>query len=466
MKRMTGIAVGCLICLPAWGQSLGEAIAHTIKTNPDILTNANNRLAREGEITQAKSGYLPSIDLNAGYGFEEANNRSTRGTGCLKANIPDPPDRGTSRFNIRHNNDRCNSVDMERTELGATVRQMVFDGMKTYHDTRRTKAAVAAAAYNVFGTAESVALDAAEAYLNVLREQELVQLAKDNVEVHERTMDQIKLRSDMGVGRKADDDQARARLALARTNLLSEEGNLNDAISHYQRIMGVLPDSPARPEDPRGKLPADMDTAIKLAMENHPQLKSADADIEETDAQHDMAYAPFFPRVDIELSATSYSNLNGVTGYNNDYQAMLRMKYNILAGGKDMGRLEQTAHQINEAKEIRNHTYRQVVESMRFSWIAFQTKTNQLGYFKEHMEDTEKTHKAYQQQFNLGERTLLDLLDTANELFTARSSYTNASFDELFAMYRVLAAMGDLNNALGVKLPEETIPVEIDGSIL
>lgn len=445
MQRMTGIAIGCLMCLPAWGQSLGEAIEQTIKTNPDILTEANNRLAREGEVTQAKSGYLPSIDLNAGYGFEEANNRSTRAV------------KGTSKGG---------TVDMERTELGAKVTQMVFDGMKTYNETRQKKAAVAAQAYQVFGTAEKVALDAAEAYLNVLREQELVQLAKDNVEVHERTMDQIKLRSDMGVGRKADDDQARARLALARTNLLSEEGNLNDAISKYQFVMGTLPDNPARPEDPRGKLPADMEAAVKLALENHPQLKSAQADIEETDAQHDAAYSPFFPRVDIELAATSYSNLNGVSGYNNDYQAMLRMNYNIFKGGKDMGRLEQTAHGINEAKEIRNHTYRQVVQSMRFSWVELQTKSNQLPLFKTHLEDTEKTHKAYQQQFNLGERTLLDLLDTANELFTARQEYTNASFDELFAMFRVLASMGDLNNALGVKLPEETAPVQIDGSIL
>ena len=450
-KNMAAIAAGCLLCLPAWGQSLGEAIEQTIKTNPDILTNANDRLAREGEVTQAKSGYLPSIDLNAGYGFEEANNRSTRGLGCLSGS---------------GGNSKCGTVDMERTELGAKVRQMVFDGMKTYHDTRRTKAAVAAAAYTVFGSAEKVALDATEAYLNVLREQELVQLAKDNVEVHERTMDQIKLRSDMGVGRKADDDQARARLARARTNLLAEEGNLNDAVSTYQRVIGALPDNPARPEDPRGKLPADMETAVKLALENHPQLKSAEADIEETDAQHDAAYAHFFPKVDIELAATSYSNLNGVSGYNNDYQAMLRMNYNILSGGKDAGRLEQTAHQINKAKEIRNHTYRQVVESMRFSWVALQTKSNQLPLFKEHLEDTEKTHKAYQQQFNLGERTLLDLLDTANELFTARQDYTQASYDELLAMFRVLASMGELNSSLGVKLPEETVPVAIDGSIL
>lgn len=455
IKGGAAIAAGCLIFLPAWGQSLGEAIEQTITSNPDILTSVNNRLAREGEVTQAKSGYLPSIDLNAGYGFEEANNRSTRGsaTGCASSSF----------VGDRRN---CGSVDMERTELGAQVRQNVFDGGLTYNDTRRTKAAVAAAAYAVFGSTEEVALDAAEAYLNVLREQELVQLARDNVEVHERTMDQIKLRSDMGVGRKADDDQAKARLALARTNLLSEEGNLNDAISHYQRVVGALPENPVRPEDPHGKLPPDMDTAVKLALENHPTLKSAEADIEETDAQHDAAYAPFFPRVDIELSATSNSNLNGVNGYNNDYQAMLRMRYNLFKGGKDIGRLDQTAHQINEAREIRNHTYRQVVESMRFSWTAYQTKTNQLAYFKEHMEDTEKTHKAYQQQFNLGERSLLDLLDTANEMFTARTNYTNASYDELFAMFRVLASMGALNNALGVKLPEETAPVEIDGSIL
>ncbi len=97
---------------------------------------------------------------------------------------------------------------------------------------------------------------------------------------------------------------------------------------------------------------------------------------------------------------------------------------------------------------------------MRLSWVAHQVIKGQMEFFKNHQDSSTKAMEAYQLQFNIGQRTLLDLLDTANEMFVAKRAYLNARYDESYAAYRILASMGDLNQSFGVILPEETAPLE------
>ena len=136
------------------------------------------------------------------------------------------------------------------------------------------------------------------------------------------------------------------------------------------------------------------------------------------------------------------------------------MQWNVFKGGKDKARRNETAHLISQAKNIRDNTYRQVVESMRLSWVAHQTVKNQMVFFKQHSDASIKTNKAYQEQFNIGQRSLLDLLDSANEMFQAKSAYVNSLYDQQFSMFRILTSKGTLNEFLNVALPEESVPLE------
>ena len=177
-------------------------------------------------------------------------------------------------------------------------------------------------------------------------------------------------------------------------------------------------------------------------------------DVAATVAQHEASKQAFYPRFDLELGARYGDDLDGTEGRDDDMTAMLRMRYNLFAGGKDKARSAQTARLINEAKEVRNNTYRQVVESMRLSWAAYEATQQQLTYLENYVTASEKTRGAYAKQFNLGKRTLLDLLDTENELFEARRARVNAWHDNQLAQYRILVAMGKLKEYLGVQLPE------------
>jgi len=434
----------CIVALQitsgvASAQSLQEAVQLTINENPEIQTARSERLAVEQEIDQARASYFPSVDLGAGYGYERSNNPTTR----------------------RGNPDgKSGTVDYDRTELSANLRQMLFDGFATPSEVKRHTARTDARAYTVFGQAEITALNAVEAYINVLRRQNLLQLAKENLEIHRRTNDQISLRAERGVGKKADAQQSLGRLSLAETSVQSEEGNLRDAETAYLRVIGLLPKQLEQAPDPIDSIPESLDIAIEEALSNHPILKSANSDIESAFAQHNTAASPYYPRVDLEAGYSWNNNLDGIPNRNEDLTAMVKMQWNIFKGGKDSARRNETAYLINKAKNIRDNTYRQVVESMRLSWVAYQTVKNQMIYFKRFSDASIKTNKAYQGQFNIGQRTLLDLLDSANEMFVAKSAYVNSLYDQQFSMYRILTSKGELNRFLTVKLPDETIPVK------
>ncbi len=424
------------LCLAVAGAvsaaTLQEAVNTTIKTNPDVLAVSNERNAVSEEVKQARAGYFPTLDLAIGTGWESSDNPTTRVNG--------------------HKN-----VHMNRDEASLNLRQMIFDGMATKNEVRRQKARTDSRAYGVFGASENTALEAVDAYLNVLRQQSLVDLASINLDAHERTHDQITLRSERGVGRKADMDQSQGRVALAKANLIAEQSNLRDAETNYLRVVGDAADSLSDPESPRNGIPETVEDAIDLALDNHPTLKSAESDVESAYAQHETAASPFYPRIDFELGATANNDLDGVNGHNNDVTAMFRLRYNLFNGGKDKARRQETAHLINQSAEIRNNTHRQVEQSVRLSWNALQTVDNQMNFFELHVQSSEKSRNAYQQQFGLGQRTLLDLLDSENEVFVSRQALVNAQYDQMFAMFRILNSMGSLLKSIDVALPKAAV---------
>lgn len=426
------LAVAAAVQFPAQAQSLKDAIDMTVKTNPDILVETNQRLANDESVKGARGGFFPKIDLLAGTGREWSDNVSTRGAG----------------FN--------DGRSLTRREAQATLTQMLFDGFGVSSEVGRNKARVESAAYKVLGTSEAVGLRAVEAYLNVLRNRELLQLTKDNLDSHVRTQDQINIRSQGGVGRKSDQEQVEARAGLAKANLISAEANLRDAEISFLRIIGAKPTTLTKPAAPDATLiPKSVEETVQAAIDSHPILKSAGADVKAAEYQKEAAKSFMYPRLDLELGYGKNRDLDGVPGTNDERYAMLRMRYNLFKGGSDNARVNETSHLTNEAREVMNRTRRQVDESTRLSWNAFYSASERLPSLKVHADMSAATRDSYGKQFNLGQRTLLDLLDSENESFTAQSNYINATYLETFARFRLLADMGQLLNYMGVTPPPE-----------
>lgn len=185
------------------------------------------------------------------------------------------------------------------------------------------------------GTSERTGLTVAQVYLDVLTRRQFVQLAEDNLRNHERIYDQIKLRTQRGVGSGADLDQAEARLAQARNNLITEQTNLADSQTNYLSAVGQLPDQLERPASFMAMMPANLDEARRQMLENSPILRSAESDIVAAEKQYEAAKSAFYPRFDAELGRTADNDLDGQNGHNNEWQAMLRMRFNLFAGGSN-----------------------------------------------------------------------------------------------------------------------------------
>lgn len=432
LRRSLLLTVGLATASTGLAQSLQEAVQAAMVNNPDVRFAATHRWTTEEQLKEKKAAFLPTLDLAAGEGFQNTNNPTTASAGTY-------------------------DIGLTRGESSLTLDENLFAGFGQKSEVDRLKQTVNSAAFKTAGTAEDTALKVVEKYLEVLRDQNYVSLAEKNVGVHKNILGMIDERTEAGVSRKADSDQASGRYSLAEANVVAEKGNLTDAQSNFMRLVGEAPTHLKMPVAPKNaQLPSTLDQAIAEALENHPTLKSANADIAAAKAQYTSSKANNYPRVDLVLSATRNDNIDGQPGVSNDEKAMVRGTWNLFNGGADVAKRRTAASQIQEAIDTRNRTIVEIQENMRLSWNAWKEAESRSKYLKDHRDLSEKTLLAYQEQFKLGQRTLLDTLDSQNEYYQANIDYVNSQYTELYARYRVMNAMGRLMDYVGVARPVES----------
>lgn len=430
--------VASVLGVCAWGtvsqaETLQEAIKYTIDTNPDIRAGAYNRLARDQEVRQAFSAYYPSFNVIGGIGYLDA----------------EEPVEG----------------EFDPREITLSLRQNVFTGLATKNEVERQESRVRSQAYRIRSISDNTALRTSEVYLDVLRTQELNELAKENLAIHERIADQIKLRSESGLDRKSDIEQVSSRLNLAKSNVVITETNLIDAHTNYLAVVGHLPENLAKPEPPDSSMPVSLEEAEQMALNVHPALKGADADLDARKSQEKVAKAPYWPIVDIEVDKNWAEESSYSYEKQDDFIAMLRLRYNLFHGFRDQARKIETKHLVSEALETRNNTHRQVIEGMRLSWMAYKSVQDRVQYLRERVANATATANSYTKQWNIGQRTLLDVLDTEAEQINAKQDLIKAEYDGLYAQYRILNSMGKLVPSLGAQWPEEAVVDEENGDM-
>ncbi|MBX9587209.1 MAG: TolC family outer membrane protein [Gammaproteobacteria bacterium] len=412
--------------------TLRDTVQETVMSNPDVQVSMKVKRASNEQVNQARAGYLPTLNVNAAYGRERSENQQNRVNGP----------------NIKTN--------LWRRELGVELRQNLFRGFDTWYEMKRTKAKTDADSYLVCAAAEDQALLATQAYINVLRDRELVQVARRNLRAHEGYHSMISQRGRSGVGREADNHEVSGRLALARSNLFAVENDLANSEAFFFRVTGMHPAQLSLPTTPgRPLIPSSLDEAATIALRYHPKMRSAVVDVEEARAQHNVSHRTAFPVVDIVAAAENNRDVDGVEGPDKSFRVMGEFHYNLFNGGADVARQRETAYLTQEAADIRNRTCRQVIENLRLSWNAMLTSEDRLPSLREHSLASKRSLGSYNEQFKLGKRELLDVLDTENENFAADSNFIRGCYDALYSRYRVLDAMGQLVNYLHVNLPTE-----------
>ncbi|OMH38787.1 TolC family outer membrane protein [Motiliproteus sp. MSK22-1] len=424
-KGLLPVIVASMLPAAVTAQTLEESIVSSLKNNPEIGIALNRSLARQESIGVARSGNLPSIDLQAGYGYENSDNSTTRVTGD-------------------------HSKDLTRQELSVNLRQMLFDGFRTDSDVKRASAEALADQYQLQNTAENLALRAVEVYLESLNAEKIKALSEKNLASHEKIRDQIQLRTESGIGSSSDLSQVEGRLARANSNLVAADNNIQDAVANFFRVVGETPHQLEPLDTLSAQLPEGVVQAEETALSKHPVILAAIEDVRATAEKVRFEESANYPQVSFELGASANHDLDGSEAHESDLTAMFRVNYNLYSGGRIKHSVQQASAEQAQAKDVQRNASRQIVEGLNLAWNAYRALSDQLKYLDIHVEESRKTLTAYTKQFELGRRSLMDLLDTENELFEAEKAFLNAEKDWIFAQYRVLNATGQLLSALEI----------------
>ncbi len=413
--------------------TIRDALAIGIATNPEYGVVAASRRATDEELNQGKALFLPSIDVNGDIGFEHSDDPGTRaGTGD-------------------------DTEDLVRREIGVTLTQLLFDGFEAHYEVKRQEARVISSAQRVRETAELVGLSIVESYLEVLRQRQLLLIARENVAEHLNILEQIQDGVQAGRSTQADQEQAKARLASARATESSTREALRNADARYRTEVGDPAGDLQLPVIPFETLSEDVDQEVMQTVSHSPTLDIFTADIEVAYAEAQGTKSTQYPQLDLQLNARTGNDLGGTEGEDTSASALVVMNWNLYRGGADVARQREFVHRHQQSKESRAEAARAVENDVRQTWASMVSSGERAAQFAAQADANTEVVKAYKDQFTLDRRTLLDVLDAQNELFVSRSSTVNAEFLEMFAVYRLLALKGGLLPTMGVEYPRENV---------
>ncbi len=400
--------------------TLKSAAQKAILTNPEVLARYHAFRASEGELQAVTSAMLPHLDYTASKS---------------KIDREDPLLTGKySEYN-----------------RSLQLTQVLWDGLGSWYQKRQFDHARLVRLFEFFDASETAALEAGRAYLDVLRYRKLVELAEDNYIQHRSVYEQIEARVKAGVGRRVDFEQASGRLALAESNLIVEISNLHDVSARFQRLVGEPPHNVLEyPAPLSSDIPGSIREALERSYSLNPQVRAAVENVRASAYARDVRRSAYQPKVEFRLREDRGTDLNGTAGLTRNQVAEVLLNFNIFNGLGDKGRNDQAIGLYDAARDQRDKACRDVRQTLEIAYNDVRKLVEQKTYLEQHRLSVEKARDAYRKQFDIGQRSLLDLLDTENELFQARRAEANAELDLATAYARVHAGSGKLLHALGL----------------
>lgn len=442
-RRISQTALAGVFCMAAfpglvWAQpvlTLEQTVEKTVLSNPEIRARFQDfQSTLEGQKI-ARGGLLPEVNLQGWTGQE-----------------------------WRGSYEGASSKNWSRSGYSLQLRQLLFDGFTTTNNVKQLGFEKLSGYYELLASVDSLAAEAVSAYLDVQRYREMEKLAQDNYRLHDETLARIRERQESGVGRGVDLEQANGRVALAQTNLMTEANNLNDVNQRYRRIVGEMPPAMlADAPDVTSFLPNDAKDFVP-SLRSSPAILSKQALVQAAEAGVSSSRGAFSPTLELR-AATGKDRDEPGTPYRDAHSSnvQLMLSYNLFRGGADSARVRQTKAQSYAARDVRDYTCRNVQQDLSVAWNNVVKLREQLPFLREHEMTTAKVRVAYMQQFQIGDRSLLDLLDTENELFDSRRALVNAIYDLKKAEYQWLALSHKILPAVAVSQPYQEAPSEASG---
>lgn len=410
--------------------TIDEAIYQTINTNPQMSIKKAELNTENELLTSAKSGYLPSIDLSYSIG----------------------PETTQTIANFRKD------VAVTRQEASATLTQNLFTGFDTMNGVEQQEARISSAGNSVADSANSIALETATAYINLLRNKEFLNISKENVEVHKKYLDQIQESVDAGVGRSSDAKQTLSRYENAQSVYHLSKQNYDNSISSFQRLLPVDLQSNPINKPTIGKLPVDnLEELTNMALLFNPLVHVSESDLRFAEAALRRSNAPYYPKLDVVAQAYWNQGLNGIpdtarydeaSGYN----ALLVLSYNIFNGLNDSANKEANRYRLVNQQSTLADSKRYIEAFTQIAWQTYNSTQTQLIHIDRNIMASAETVAAYQEEHSLGRRSIIDLLNIELEYNAAKNRKVTAEYDRILAYYQILTHTGKMLETMNVTL--------------
>jgi len=419
------LAAGPLAAGSATAESIVEAVEAALSYHPQVYRDQALSVAAEHSVEEAYSDFLPSVDLDASTGYEATNSPTTRGAGS-------------------------GWVDFVRSDASISLTQLIFDFHETSNRVSSAESELEASNADLQATSERIARIATDLYLRVLGTRERLALADQNVKDLSEVFDLIRGRAEAGRAAEADLDQAVSRVALARADQAARQGEARQAASRFIENVGHVPGTLRRPDIPDYPEASDLDAALAVAMDRNPISHATAALWDARKADVEVERASYFPRVDLEASGRAGDNLDGIQGGDSDIRFLVRLTWNIFNGFGDLASTRAATQEANAASRTDAEARRAIREAVRIAFRDLETAKERLPELQADAEASARTFAAYRQQYDVGQRSLLDLLDARDELFDAQEAEVTGFYDVLQAHYDLLFSMGILMESLGI----------------
>ncbi len=427
----TLLVAASFVGLPAYGQSIEEALAAAYRTNPQLLAERARLRATDELVAQALSNWRPSVSFSGDVGKARDWNRTT--------------DTLTNR-----------RTDTERVRTpataNATVRQPLYRGGRTVAETSRAENNVQRGRAQLQAVEQQVLLDAAVAYSNLLRDAAVLELNVNNEQVLTRQLTAARDRFQVGEVTRTDVSQAEARVSRARADRIQAEGNLTSTRANFRRVVGEVPGrlQPARLPP---ALPTSEPQAIQLAGEN-PSVQAAVFNERVARDTVDVIAGEMLPTVNLQGSLIRGEETQ-TRGFDRDSATVqVTVAVPLYQQGQVEARVREAKQTAGQRRIEVDDARRRAMEDTTRAWEALNTARARIQAIQSQIRAAQVALEGVIQESRVGSRTVLDVLDAEQELLNAKVQLVQSQRDEVVAAYQLASATGQLT-AVKLGLPVE-----------
>ncbi|MGV3480875.1 MAG: TolC family protein [Sphingobium sp.] len=413
---------------PAQEIDLKSAIQAALENNPEVNQAAQNKEAIEFERKQAQGLFLPRISVEGSAGIRRLENATRRAL-----NIADQT--------------------LYPLEANALAEQVVFDSGGRSAELKRQAARTDGAALRVEERSEFVALNVARQYLDYLLQERIVAASDDNVTFHQKLVGDLREGVAKGSISIADQQQAEERFQAAKVRRTEAQEDLANAAISFRTLTGLTLTQASMPASPRPKVPPTLAEAVEQARERNPRVREAMADIDAAYAMVDKAGADLGPTVSLEGRGRIGEDIDGFRGSTNDLQGRVVLRWNLFDGGINRAKKQEMVRRASEARFRMHQLSREAEEDVRRAWNRWTSQEQLFADLQQQSRVADDLLLSYREQFNVGRRSLLDVLDSQNTRYNVQVRAETARFSQMFGLYQVLAATNQLLTAMEVAAP-------------